>query len=614
MSAVALPLCVSANSTTTPTIVYWEDFSEAQRTGTINQSGSHRVISAANGFFACSSAGSTYDFSNGTFKYTNKASGDYFDVRFQRGSVMEKDLRQDFVFSFKIKASAAFDAQFTWSSTMEESASESSFKISGGKFKAGNKAADTTKTVPVNEWVLIELAFHYNENVQPDLSILPKGAIDSYTVMLNGESLYTCQTTKKLQNIDFFRMFRYTTAGVDYEFDDIRVALGSQSLKSFDENGGQNTGNYTQNISWFDDGLDEGNYKYSFCFVGDTQKVTYNEPEKLANIYDWIVANKTGRKIEHVFGLGDITDKSTDAEWTTAKTQISKLNGVVPYSLVRGNHDGASKYNSTFGIDAYTKQFEGFYKTGQIENSWKRLTIGEDKYLLMTLDWGAKDDVLTWASGIIEQYPDHKVIITTHAYLSEDGDVLNEDDADTPVSGERDQSNNNGDELWDKFISKHENIFLVVSGHIAVDYVVMTQTVGEKGNTVTQILTNQQDHDERVGAAGVVTMLYFSEDGKEISVETYSTVHQKYFLKENQFKIDISSWVKEEPKTEEPAPDAEQSTDDTQAPASEDTAIAPNAEPQESKGCGSVVYASALALSTVVIGASTVLRKKRRRE
>ena len=38
-------------------------------------------------------------------------------------------------------------------------------------------------------------------------------------------------------------------------------------------------------------------------------------------------------------------------------------------------------------------------------------------------------------------------------------------------------------------------------------------------------------------------MLYFSEDGREIAVETYSTINEKYFLEENQFTLDISSWA-----------------------------------------------------------------------
>ena len=40
------------------------------------------------------------------------------------------------------------------------------------------------------------------------------------------------------------------------------------------------------------------NYAYSFAAIGDTQNITEDEPEKLSIIYDWLLANKEGEKIE----------------------------------------------------------------------------------------------------------------------------------------------------------------------------------------------------------------------------------------------------------------------------------------------------------------------------
>ena len=265
-------------------------------------------------------------------------------------------------------------------------------------------------------------------------------------------------------------------------------------------------------------------------------------PDNMKDIYDWIVANKDEKKIAHVFGLGDVTDASTDAEWAVAKKEIAKLNGVVSYTLVRGNHDDKTKFNNTFNTTAYTSQMDGFYQSGSINSFYKKLDVGAEKYLLLTLDNGPKDPELAWADGIIKANPDRKVIITTHAYLSQDGDTLRGtnnggNDADTP--SKNGTENNDGYDIWNELIYENENVFMVISGHIDADRVIQTKAVGKNGNEVIQILSDSQSVDQGVGPTGMVTMLYFSNDGSKITVETYSTVRKAFFMEENQFEIDV---------------------------------------------------------------------------
>ena len=181
----AVPTAEAASGEVLPVIVYWEDFSNAQATGTINTSGNHRVVNASNGIFACTTKDQTsYDFSGGALKYLTKSGSDYLDVRFRRGGVMEKDLAQDFVLSFKLKPHTdSFNAQFAFSSSHEKSSSvdvnAKGFQLKGGKFYVGNSAAATNARIPANVWSLVEIAFHYNESVQPTNGAMTKGAIDS---------------------------------------------------------------------------------------------------------------------------------------------------------------------------------------------------------------------------------------------------------------------------------------------------------------------------------------------------------------------------------------------------------------------------------------------------
>ncbi len=289
-------------------------------------------------------------------------------------------------------------------------------------------------------------------------------------------------------------------------------------------------------------------YAYSFALVGDTQCLSYYHPEKMSTLYDWILANKTDKKIAYVMGLGDITEKNSATEWANAKAAISVLDGQIPYSLIRGNHDGSDRLNEYFANHTgFTDNITGYYAEGKVDNTYSVFNAGGVDYLLVNLDYGPDDAMLTWASGVIESYPNHKVIITTHAYLYRDGTTLDMTDMCAPNRGTSvsNAKYNNGDDIWNELVSKHENIFLVVSGHDEYDDIVMTQTYGEKGNLVTQLLIDPQALDAAIeGGVGLVAMLYFSEDFSKITVEYYSTAQQKYFKEKNQFVIDLTEKLK----------------------------------------------------------------------
>ena len=297
------------------------------------------------------------------------------------------------------------------------------------------------------------------------------------------------------------------------------------------------------------------NYSYSFAVIPDTQIMVENDvvngQTNTAKLFDWIVANQEAKNIQFVFGLGDITDNNNEAEWTLAQAQHQKLmDAGIPYSAIRGNHDlswygkeeGAENYTvddytNYIGTTAYRAQFGGFYSEDNVSNSWRTLQVGDMKYLLITLDYGANDAVLNWASGIIYQHPDHNVIITTHAYLFRDGTTLDDGDLVPPSTT---GGVNDGDDMWEKLVSKHENIVLVMSGHDPQENIIVNRSTGDNGNTVTAMLIDAQDVEAQEGSMGMVALLHFSPDGKTVQVEYYSTAKEKYFKSENQFTLELN--------------------------------------------------------------------------
>ena len=292
---------------------------------------------------------------------------------------------------------------------------------------------------------------------------------------------------------------------------------------------------------WLDEKAPLDDYAYSMAIIGDTQIVSRDNPDNMANIYDYVIDNAESKNIQFVMGLGDITDQNTDAEWVNDMAHIRRMDGVVPYSLVRGNHETIQNFNKYVPYADYKNVIAGAYEEGSMVNTYHTFTAGDIQYMVMCLDWGAKDNIIEWANKVIDAHPYHNVIITTHGYMNRDGSLLDANNYDSP-SAWGGEDYNDGDEMWDKLIKKHENIVLVLSGHIDSSYVVMRQDAGDNGNTVTQMLINPQKLDadySSEGCVGMVAMFYFSEDGKTVQIEYYSTIREQYLYESNQYTFEL---------------------------------------------------------------------------
>jgi hypothetical protein len=294
----------------------------------------------------------------------------------------------------------------------------------------------------------------------------------------------------------------------------------------------------TKGYIWAD--LEEPeDYDYSFALVGDTQILPRSYPEYMETLYDYIAETAEDKNVQHVFGLGDITDKHQDREWQASMPAIAKLDGIVPYSLVRGNHDDSPKFNYYVGVSNYASQYKAKYGSGY-ENTVHEFKVEGLKYLVITLDYGAEDDVLDWANAVVENHPNHNVIVSTHAYLNNGGKLLDGDDYYAPSNCNGNGNSNNGDDMWNEFISLHENIVMVFSGHISSEYVEMNKRIGVNGNEVTEFLIDPQSMDDVAGGMGMVTYFYFSEGGSQVEVQYYSTVNEKYYKHLNHFTFEVN--------------------------------------------------------------------------
>ena len=285
---------------------------------------------------------------------------------------------------------------------------------------------------------------------------------------------------------------------------------------------------------------------FSIIALPDTQVYSQNEPEVFYRQTAWIREQKDALNIAAVVHEGDITNRCTEAEWQVADKAMGTLDGVVPYCLVMGNHDipgdGKSRdtalFNQYFGAERFRDKpwYGGHYGTGN-ENAYYRVRAAGMDFLIVCLEFGPRDEVLAWAGSIISRYRKDRAIIVTHSYMYSDDTRVGEGDRHNPHLYKT--GKNDGEEMWEKLVRKHPNIFLVLSGHILNDGTGRLTSTGDHGNAVHQVLANYQMRKK--GDNGWLRILRFVPSENRIEVSTYSPVLGRYLEDgENKFTLDYA--------------------------------------------------------------------------
>jgi hypothetical protein len=289
---------------------------------------------------------------------------------------------------------------------------------------------------------------------------------------------------------------------------------------------------------------------FTLVVLPDTQNYTWMNPELYARQTRWIAANARRYNIAHVLHVGDITQHNTAQEWEAARRAQRSLHRIVPAAYVPGNHDlgpggdtttRESLFSQYITLEDYRAQrsFRGVYDLEQTrtENSWHEFRAGRRRWLILALEFAPRDDVVRWANAVVERHPQHSVILVTHAYLStkihDASDQLIPDGTryDWKTKGAAQNASpgayplrltpdgaNDGEELWQKLVSRHDNFVLVISGHTGI--AAHLESKGDKGNVVQQIVVDYQGVEN--GGNGWLRLLQFLPDGRTVRVRDYS--------------------------------------------------------------------------------------------
>jgi len=238
---------------------------------------------------------------------------------------------------------------------------------------------------------------------------------------------------------------------------------------------------------------------YSIVLLPDTQYYTDKQSDVAANTYRkqtrWIRDHRADEQIQTAIHLGDITDHNAVGEWEIADHAHDILDAAgVPYSVTPGNHDyrdpdgwgrSKSRIDTYFPASRFAgSDWYGGTLGGSNANNYTLFEVGPMKFMVVSLEYAPRKDAICRAADVIASHPDRRVIIATHCYLTVNGAYAN-CPADEYLTLGAD-----GATLWRELVSRHSNIFLVVSGHVGESAHV--PRAGNNGNIVHQLVVDYQ--------------------------------------------------------------------------------------------------------------------------
>lgn len=278
---------------------------------------------------------------------------------------------------------------------------------------------------------------------------------------------------------------------------------------------------------------------FTLAVLPDTQFYAESYPHHFYNQTRWIVENSDSQNVKFMLHLGDITNQNTPEQWDVAQRAITALEGHVPYALVPGNHDygdhGHANNRDTalneyfpYAGQSRLAGFGGAMEPGRIENTFHTFQAGGRDYLVLALEWGPRDAAVDWANRVVADHPRHRAILITHAYMYFD---------DTRYDWAKDQTRqqwnphayataglpggtNDGEQLWQKLVSKHPNFILTLNGHVLDDGLARLTSQADDGHSVHQMLVNYQMKHE--GGDAFLRLVRFLPDDETIHVTAWS--------------------------------------------------------------------------------------------
>lgn len=288
--------------------------------------------------------------------------------------------------------------------------------------------------------------------------------------------------------------------------------------------------------------------EFTIAVLPDTQTYSQHYPHIVDHQLKWIDSNKND--FNYVLQLGDLTQNNVDSEWVVIRNAFNHIENSIPYSVVAGNHDMGNNgradirntdlFNKYFPASSFKGEY-GVFETGKSDNYWKFFNHGKQKWMIMGLEFGPRNEVLEWADKVVKDHPERNVIMITHCYMYSDSTRVGEGDNWRPQAygiGKDTGAKqvNDGEQIWNKLVKPNANIRIVLSGHILHSGIGTRVDNNDFGLPVYQMLQNYQSgvKGSQNGGNGYMRIIKINTRKKLMKISTWSPFLRQFNHDEGQ--------------------------------------------------------------------------------
>ena len=271
---------------------------------------------------------------------------------------------------------------------------------------------------------------------------------------------------------------------------------------------------------------------FKVIVVPDMQKWYDDAPFMAPVVFDWIAAQATAdASIKCVLSEGDITDSNADEEWWYGTNAWYRLDGIVPYTIIPGNHDKdlgvALKLNHYFNADTRFFSAAGTFATypspdfgGYNDMSANAFTMsaGSLNWLLVSVGDMPHAGLRAFAQEQAALYPNHKAILTTHGMLWDNGIFYPEEKL-----------------IYTDTVEAYDNFFMVLCGHRHGEV-----RRWDKWGSARSVDIMMANYQTGTNGGENIRILNFIPNENRIDVQTYNPYRDTYETgTDSQFSIDV---------------------------------------------------------------------------
>lgn len=218
---------------------------------------------------------------------------------------------------------------------------------------------------------------------------------------------------------------------------------------------------------------------FSIAVLPDTQNEVFAgaRAERHVGRAQWLADHKASLDLRFVLHSGDITNwgERDEPQYQIAASGVVPLEQAgIPFAYTPGNHDtravcaggsacpGESARDNVRLLPLFSQYFNnrfavsGRREAGKIDNYYSLFEAGGVRWLVLSLELWPRTEVVDWAKTVVQQHPSHNVIVVTHMYLDDGGNISTSNGgygANSPAY------------LFDNLIKQYANVRFVFSGH-----------------------------------------------------------------------------------------------------------------------------------------------------